>query len=158
MSKEEDLLCGVDQSKNKFLPAKMRNTATKTRKVCLDYMKCSKKNCGLPDLEMSNEIKKQNPMKVLNIVLKCMKSKDINNCYMDKYAKISPKMKKIVDLVKLCKQKPCKKENDALVQMAKKLVKSVKLGKKMDKVKKLMKDSKFKKIFKKTFKKTLKKM
>lgn len=100
----------------------------KSAKACQEYEKCSKANCGFPDIELKKELVREtmkNPSKVMNIVHKCLNSDDSISCTLDEYAKLSSKLKTITDKVKKCKQETCKKESDLTILSSKKLIKHI---------------------------------
>jgi hypothetical protein len=98
------------------------------RKTCLEYEKCSKAKCDFPDLELKTELAKEsmkNPSKIMSIVQSCLDSKDRTNCNLEKYAKISTKLKEIAEKVKKCKNETCKKENDKTIALANKMMQNL---------------------------------
>jgi hypothetical protein len=99
-----------------------------TRKTCLEYEKCSKAKCNFPDLEFKTELVKEsmkNPAKIMSIVKGCLDSKDRTSCALDKYAKISTKLKELAERVKKCKNETCKKENDKTIALANKMMQAL---------------------------------
>jgi len=107
---------------------KLFRNLKKSAKACQEYEKCSKANCGFPDIELKKELVNETmkkPSKVMSIVQKCLNSSDSINCTLDEYKTISPKLETIADKVKKCRKETCKKESDLTILSAKKIIKHI---------------------------------
>ena len=110
------------------LEHKIFKNLQKSAKACQEYEKCSKANCGFPDIELKKELVNEtmkNPSKIMNIVQKCLDSNDKISCTLDEYAKMSPKLKTIADKVKKCRKETCKKESDLAVLASNEILKQL---------------------------------
>uniref|UniRef100_A0A6C0HL38 Uncharacterized protein n=1 Tax=viral metagenome TaxID=1070528 RepID=A0A6C0HL38_9ZZZZ len=156
---KSESICGPDLSKLKGIPkvekAKYKLLAD-LRDGCLNYEKCSKSKCDYIDMDLKNELVKQDIHKVMTTVEKCIKNKDRIKCALDKYAKLSPKLKIITGKVKTCKQETCKDESDKMIALANNMVKNATIKHEVTKHMKLLKKIGKSKSMKKMFLKIMK--
>lgn len=156
---KDDSLCGPDLSKLKEMPkadkAKFKLLAS-LRDGCLNYEKCSKSKCDYIDMDLKKELVKQDIFKIMSTVEKCIKNKDRIKCTLEKYAKLSPKLKIITGKVKTCKQETCKDESDKMNALANNVIKNANVKHKFKKNMKLLKNIGKSKSMKKMFLKLMK--
>ena len=158
-SSNSDSICGPDLTKIKKISSadrKMLKTAKSIRGSCLDYEKCSKSKCDYIDLDLKNELVKQDVLKIMKSVEKCIKHKDRLKCTLDAYAKLSPKLKIITGKVNTCKRETCKDEADKMIALASNVLKNPTIKHEVTKQMKLLKTIGKSKTMKKMFLKIMK--
>jgi hypothetical protein len=120
--------------------------------ACITYMKCSNAKCNNADMKLKEEVEKLPFQKPVDIMQKCMHEKDIKQCTLNKYSKLSSTLKAITSDIQNCKDNLCKTEHTDMTTKAMKTVKS------MEKyIKKMFKNIKKNKTLMKTTPSKLKK-
>lgn len=119
---------------------------------CTTYEKCSKLKCNNADIKLKTELAKLPFTKVMNITQNCMKEKDIKQCSLNNYSKLSTALKKITSDIQNCKDNVCKNEHDNMMNISMKLIKPMK-----GKINKMFKTIKKNKVVMKTASKLWKK-